>query len=193
MTVLSPNSEEIGVFDKKTATVLTLLKKVSGTIRFSLFLGNEEDVKRYDSEEKRTKAVLPLEINIYGPLQNLEEIGKVLSDAGMFLQEPIFLGQGIVYRNPHFLSWGEETTTPLLARPEELPESKFRNRIEEVMSSSVALLHPPMFIQDRRITTPLKRFGLNMMVKRVADMIKLFQTSNIRSTIHDGSRRPVRE
>lgn len=193
MTVLSPKCEEIGVLDKKTATALMGLKKVHEKIRFSLFLGNQEDEKCHNLKEKRPKNILSLEINIHGPLQSLKEIGEVLSDAGMFLQEPKVLDQGVTYLNPHFLSWDEETTTPLLARTEEASGKIYANIIEEVMSCSNAPLHPPMFSQDRRITSPLKRFGLEMIIKTVANSANLFQTSSRRCTIYDGSRRPIRE
>ena len=193
MTVLSPKCEEIGVLDVKTATALMGLKKVSGTIRFSLFLGQEENEECHNLKKKRSKNILPLEINIHGPLQSLEEIGKVLSDAGMFLQKPNVLDQGAIYRNPHFLLWGEETSTPLLARTEKLSGEIYANIIEEVMSCSNHPLHPPMFSQDRRVTSPLKRFGLDVIIKTIADSVNIFQTSGRRCTFYDGSRRPIRE
>ncbi len=161
MTILSPKSEEIGVLDKKTATVLMLLKKVSDTIRFSLFLGNEGDEKRNNNKERQPKSILPLEINIQGPVKDLEKVGGVLSDAGMFLQEPSFLEHGVIYRNPHFISWDEQVTTPLLTRPGELSRNDFANSIEEAMNCSNATSYPPRFVQDKRILTFLKRFDLN--------------------------------
>ena len=158
MTVLNPNSEEIGVLDKKMATVLRLLKIVSGSIRYSVFPSSEGDV---DQKERRSGDIIPLEINISGPLQSLKRIGEVLSEAGMFLQEPSSLEHGVLYRNPHFLSWGDETTTPLFTRPGELPPNDFADSIGEVMSCSEAPSRPRIFFQDRRITTPLKRSSLS--------------------------------
>lgn len=192
MTVLSPKCEEIGVLDKKTATALLGLKKVSETIRFSIFMNNGKDEECHSLKEKRQKNILCLEINIHGPLQSLKEAGKILSDAGMFLQEPKILDQGVIYRNPHFLSWDEETTTPLLARTEELSGKIYANIIEEVMSCSKTLLHPSMFSQDRRITSPLKRLGFEVIIKTTADSANLFQISSRRCTTYDGSRRPIR-
>ena len=162
MTVLNPNSEEI---DTKTATTLMVLKRLSWTIRFSLFLSNQGDVKQHSVKAMRLLTVIPVEINIHGPVQSLNDVGRVLSDAGMFLQEPSSLTQGVIYQNPHFLSWDEESTTPLLLNPREMSKHDFANSIEEVVNFSKAVLHPPKFEQDRRIKTILKRFDLKMAIK----------------------------
>ena len=171
MTVLNPNSEEIGVLDKKMAILLRLLKTVSGSIRYSVFPSSEGDVEQ---KERRSGDTIPLEININGPLQSLKRIGEVLSDAGMFLQEPTSLEHGVLYRNPHFLSWGDEPTTPLFAIPGELPPNNFADSIEEVMGCSEATFRPQVFFQDRRITTPLKRSGLSRGTTTIADISILF-------------------
>ena len=170
MTILGPNSEEVGVMDKKTATVLIVLKKVSETIRFNLCLGLEGDLMRHNSKEKWPNNTLPLEITIYGPVQNLKEVGDTLSDAGLFLQQPTFVDNNSIYRNPHFLSWDEETTTPLIARPGEASDIGFANSIEELMKCSNATLQPPPFLQDRRVVTPLKRLGLKMILKATPEL-----------------------
>ena len=156
MTTLSPNSEEVGVLDKKMATVLMLLKKVSGTIKFSLFLRNEGGQMGLTFKERWCKNIFSLEIIIQGPVQNLEEVGKILSDAGMFLQEPLFLEPCVIYRNPHFLSWDERTATPLLSRLEEPSTNDISDSIAEIMHCSKPALDPPNFVQDRRILTVLK-------------------------------------
>lgn len=158
MTVLGPNSNEIGVLDQKTAAVLMRLKRVSGTIVFSLFLGNEEDLKRHDFKERRHKAPIPVDINIQGPVQEMKEVGKILSDAGMFLQEPKFLGHDVIYQNPHFLAWNDETTTPLLSKSDISSGNDFANSVEEVMSYASAPSHSSTLVQNRQIKTALKRF-----------------------------------
>ena len=171
MTILNPNSEEIGVLDKKMATVLRLLKTLSGSISYSVFPSNAEDV---DQKGRRSGDTIPLEININGPLHSLKRIGQALSGAGMFLQEPTSLEHGVLYRNPHFLSWGDETTTPLFARPGELPRDDFADSIEEVMGCSEATFRPRIFFQDRRITTPLKRSSLSRGTTTIADVSTVF-------------------
>ena len=171
MTILNPNSEEIGVLDTKMATVLRLLKMVSGSIRYSVFPGSEGDV---DQKERRSADSIPLKININGPLQSLNRIGEVLSDAGMFLQEPTSLKNGVIYRNPHFLSWGDEITTPLFAKSGEIPPNDFADSIKEVMGCTEATFRPRIFFQDRRITTPLRRSSLSRGTTTIADVGDLF-------------------
>ena len=171
MTILNPNSEEIGFLDKKMATVLRLLKTVSGSIRYNVFPSSEGDV---DQKERRTGDTIPLEINVNGPLASLNRVGEVLSDAGIFLQEPTSLEHGVLYRNPHFLSWDDETTTPLFARPGELPLNDFADTIEEVMGCSETTFRPRIFVQDRRITTTLKRSSLSRGAATIADAAVLF-------------------
>ena len=170
MTVLGPNSEEVGVLDKKTATVLIPLKKMSETIRFNLCLGHEGNLMRHNCKEKWPNNTLPLEITIYGPVQNLKEVGDILSDAGLFLQQPTFVDNNSIYRNPHFLSWDEETTTPLIARPGEASNIGFADSIEELMECSNATLQPQPFLQNWRVVTPLKRLVLMMILKAVPDL-----------------------
>lgn len=171
MTILNPNSEEIGVLDTKMATVLRLLKTVSGSIRYSVFPGSGGGA---DQKERRSANTIPLEISINGPLQSLKRIGEVLSDAGMFLQEPTSLENGVIYQNPHFLIWGDEIITPLFAKPGELPPNDFADSIEEVMGCSEATFRPRIFFQDRRITTPLKRSSLSRGTTTIADVGNLF-------------------
>ena len=192
VTVLSPKSEEIGVLDVKTATALRQLRKVSGAIRFSLFLSGKGDERHQTVKKKLPTAMFPLDINIYGAPRNLNEVGETLSEAGLFLQEPVFLDPGVVYQNPHFLSWDEETTTPRIEKREVLSGNDFANIIEETMNCSNAILHPLIFSQDRRIMTPLKRSGLSAIHKNIADTL-CFQTSSRRCTVYNGSRRPIRE
>lgn len=193
MTVLSPNFEEIGVLDMKTATTLMLLKKVSEFMRFSLFLGNAGDVKSQNLKERQPKIIFPLEINVYGPSQNLTEVGEVLSGAGMFLQEPNSLDHGIIYQNPHFLSWDDETTTIFLSRQEEISGQDFAKSIEEAMNCSNATLHPPRFVQDRRVMTRLKRFDLNIIIKTIADLAINVQTPDRSCELYADSRRSIRK
>ena len=170
MTVLGPNSEEVGVLDKKIATVLILLRKVSITIRYNLCLGHEGNLTRHISKEKKPNDIFPLEITIYGPEQSLKEVGDILSDAGLFLQQPTFVDNNSIYRNPHFLSWDEETTTPLIARPGEASNTGFVDSIEELMKCSNATLQPPPFLQNWRVVTPLKRLCAQMILKAVPDL-----------------------
>lgn len=173
MTVLSPDSQEIGVLDKRMATVLMLLKKVSGSIRFSLFLGNEGDQMRHTLKERWPKTILPLDIIIQGPIQNLEEVGEVLSDAGMFLQEPSFLEPGVIYRNPHFLSWDEQTATPLLSRRGESSRNDFTDSVAEVMNCSNPALDPPKLVQDRRVMTALKRLDFKITFRLIPTKVTM--------------------
>ncbi|EFY98115.2 DNA repair and recombination protein RAD5C [Metarhizium robertsii ARSEF 23] len=51
----------------------------------------------------QTSTILPIEINIYGIRANSEDIGRVLSKSGVFLQLPRYLLNSVEYHNPHIL------------------------------------------------------------------------------------------
>lgn len=51
----------------------------------------------------QTSTILPIEINIYGIRANSEDIGRILSKSGIFLQLPRYSLKSVEYHNPHIL------------------------------------------------------------------------------------------
>lgn len=53
-------------------------------------------------QHNRTSTILTVEINIYGAREVADEVGKVLSTLGTFLQQPRYGLDGVAYYNPHY-------------------------------------------------------------------------------------------
>jgi hypothetical protein len=56
-------------------------------------------------KDKGKAADFNLEINLYGPLDAKEAIGKMLSDARIFLQQPRSIPDGTIIDNPHMIDF----------------------------------------------------------------------------------------
>lgn len=161
-TLLEPaTSEEVGALDEKSTTQLKRLKGIVPSIRIEAYIDREEDETGCGTQGKENSSVLSLQLNIYGPDENFSEVGCFLSDAGMFLQEPVFLPLGILsYRNPHFLSWDDTSRTPQLLASNEVSPFDFGMEVEAIVNSTNAVPQPCHFQQDPRIKTELKRLDL---------------------------------
>lgn len=158
-TVILHPLEEMGVLDHRMAAVLERLKEVVPAVMFELFVGQEEDQDSCGRQRKKPVAVHPLHISIYGSDQYYHAVGSTLSDLGIFLQEPVNLDHGVLYRNPHFFSWDNDTTTPLLGRARIDPKADFALRIGAILDSTTDFILSPIDVkQDARISTMLRRY-----------------------------------
>ena len=168
ITLLEPStSEEMGTLDDKSTAQLKRLKGIVPSIKIEAYVDREEDETGCGTQGKRNLSVMPLQLNVYGPDQHFSEVGCFLSNAGMFLQEPVFLPPGILsYRNPHFLSWDDENSrTPQLLASNEISPLDFGTEVEAIMNSTNAVLQPCHFQQDPRIRTELKGLDLTEFMK----------------------------
>ena len=159
-TIILHPLEEIGVLDKKMAAALNSLQEIARSIIIELFLDHEQEQDSYSRRGKRAGSIRPLQIQIYGPDEYYNEVGSALSSAGMYLQEPVFLDHGVVYRNPHFLSWDDSPETPLLNTAREDREAGFTAKIEAIMDSFKPVLQVSDVKQDARILTILRKYDI---------------------------------
>ena len=161
-TLLEPaTSEEVGTLDAKSTARLKKLKEIVPSIIIEAYVDREEDEMGCGTHGMKNSSVLPLQLNVYGSDKNISEVGCFLSEAGMFLQEPIFLPPGILsYRNPHFLSWDDISRTPQLLASNEVSPLDFGTEVEAIINSTNAVPQPCHFQQDPRIRTELKRLDL---------------------------------
>ena len=161
-TLLEPStSEELGILDDKTTTQLKRLKIDVPSIKIEAYLDSEQDERGGGTQGKNKSSIMPLQLNIYGPDQHFSEVGRILSDAGMFLQEPVFLRPELLsYRNPHFLSWDDMSGTPQLLTSNEVSPLDFGLEVEAIINSTNAVPQPCHFQQDPRIRTELKELDL---------------------------------
>lgn len=157
ISVLLDFQREIALLDKKMAAVLRLLKETVPATILKVFLGNEGGQENCDSFGEKPALGLPLEIEVYGLDESYSTVGSILSNASMYLQEPVTLDQGVVYRNPHFLSWDESGATPQLNTLGHNIEADFERTIEAILESPSPVLVTPDLEQDARILTQLRR------------------------------------
>ena len=156
----SATSEELGILDAKSTAQLKKLKEVVPSIKIEAYVDREDDETGYGTHGIKNSSVLPLQLNIYGSDEDFNEVGRFLSEAGMFLQEPVFLPPGILsYRNPHFLSWDDISRTPQLLASNEVSPFDFGMEVEAILNSTNAVPQPCHFQQDPRIRTELKRLN----------------------------------
>ena len=151
----------MGTLDAKSTAQLKKLKEIVPSIKIEAYVDREEDETGCGTDGMQNSSVLPLQLNVYGSDSNFSEVGCFLSDAGMFLQEPVSLPPGIFsYRNPHFLSWDDISRTPQLLASNEVSPFDFGMEVEAIINSTNAVRQPCHFQQDPRIRTELKRLGL---------------------------------
>ena len=158
--------EEMGTLDDKSTAQLKRLKGIVPSIKIEAYVDHAEDVTGCGTQGKKYSSVIPLQLNVYGPDQHFSEVGCFLSDAGMFLQEPVFLPPRILsYRNPHFLSWDDISRTPQLLASNEVSPFDFGLEVEAIINSTNAVPQPRHFQQDPRIRTELKELDLTELMR----------------------------
>ena len=157
-TLLEPyTSEEMGTLDDKITGQLKRLKVIVPSIKIEAYVDREEDETGCGTQGKKDSSVMPLQLNVYGPDQHFSKVGCFLSDAGMFLQEPVFLpSRDFSYRNPHYLSWDDIPRTPQLLSSNKVSPFDFGMEIEAIINDTHTSPQPCHFQQDPRIKTELQ-------------------------------------
>jgi len=101
---------DVAVLDQATAHALSAVAEVSGC-EVDLFLSGTEFRglrNKFKSGDKKIQFVVSAEF--YGPPQAADEVGRLLSKARLYLQDPIPHRQGVSrYDNPHRLNLGDPT------------------------------------------------------------------------------------
>ena len=92
---------------------------------------------------KSSEAAMRVNINIYGPRSDRDDVGKKLSDARLFLQDPDH--HRMEYSNPHIIQFSEfeeseddedvSNETGFFSGPESSQDKEFTQEIAEVFSS----------------------------------------------------------
>ena len=166
-TLIVPStSEEIGTLDDKTTCQLKRLKKIVPSVKVEAYVDRAEDEAGCGKQGKKDSSVMPLQLNVYGLDQHLSKVGCFLSDAGMFLQEPVFLpSRDFPYRNPHFLSWDSISRTPQLLGSNEVSPFDFGAEIEAIINDTRTIPQLSHFQQDPRIRTELQGLDITMLIE----------------------------
>ena len=157
ITLIVPTLEEIGVLDLKTASVLKPLIKDNPLLEFEVFADHDQ-LQRTRLGKKASK-IIPLCIYIYGPITCSNYVASALSEARVFLQEPIYIRPASTYHNPHFLHF-DDIVTPrfLFVSPHSL---NFAAEIDAILEQSDVRDVPILVEQDSRVQTKLHKYDLS--------------------------------
>ena len=158
VTLLSSQSREIGVLDLRTAKALSILLKDNPSLEFEAFV-DQDQPQRPMSKEKAME-VIPLCINVYGPIVCFEKVRSALSEISVYLQEPFYVRPTSIYHNPHFLNF-DDTITPRFLNFNSSSQLDFTTEVDAIFERSGALVPSDTVPQDQRIRTQLQEYDLS--------------------------------
>lgn len=153
ITLCHPALGECGILDKKTANTLIELIKDDLSLEFEAL--PDHDLLPPSSQRRMPIFTLPLQINVYGPFASSDRVASALSEAQVFLQEPIKVHPLSAYRNPHFLSWDAHIETPQLRQVCLPPSVDMLAQVHEILHQSNDIRSSDLPHQDCRINTVL--------------------------------------
>ncbi|KUJ21500.1 uncharacterized protein LY89DRAFT_436510 [Mollisia scopiformis] len=156
ITILNSAKQEMGVLDNETASGMIVLKKAVSSARFDIYAC--QGMKQVQSQDGTLG--MPLEILVFGPRNSLGQVGSLLSQSSLFLQEPIDRQLSVSYKNPHVFSWdGEEddTNSSYLLEPSSESQIGSTDKIQAVLNDTSVPRLSFQVEQDARITSTLKQ------------------------------------
>lgn len=100
------NGTEFGVLNTHASIALESLLQQS-SLQFEAIASIQTIRETIGRVSKATNAVVRVNINIYGPRESCQEVGRHLSGQKIYLQRPDKLRVGSTYQNPHVLSFAD--------------------------------------------------------------------------------------
>lgn len=146
--------EEVAVLDVRHGLVLNTLRAASVSLRLELLVSGDLAVYPHNGS---TRNEFKAEINVYGNSNDMAIVASLLSDAGIYLQEPEQLAPAANYRNPHVLLWDNQDVTPRFQRALLSLEASFENAVERILDEPKEASSHTCFLQDSRISSVLCR------------------------------------
>jgi hypothetical protein len=164
ITALNPAIQEVGVLDKKTASGMVSLKNTVSSVRFEIYpIQGTKQVQSLDGT-----LGIPLEILVFGRRSSVGQVGSLLSQFSLFLQEPMNYQLSVPYRNPHVFSWDDEEdddeNSSYLLEPSSESQTSFTDKIQAVLNDTSVPQLSFQIEQDTRITSILKQLVVSSFV-----------------------------
>ena len=138
-----PDGSDLGYLTERLANALkTLFDRPD--MEFEAFASLallEETIRRCG---KASEAAMRVNINVYGPISDREDVGKTMSSAHLFLQDPDHCRPGIEYINPHIIQFSEieseeeqslDNNNDFFLEPNPSQDKEFTQEIAEVFDS----------------------------------------------------------
>ncbi|KAA6406608.1 MAG: hypothetical protein FRX48_09540 [Lasallia pustulata] len=135
-TVLSSRMEEVAILDTRHAQVLNTLRATASSLQLELLVSGDRAKRPHNGA---TRNNFTAEINFYGNMTDIVSVSSILSEAGIFLQEPEQLDPSTIYRNSHILSWEVQDVTPCFRRMLPSVAAEFEKAVEGILDEPEAL------------------------------------------------------
>src|SRR5947207_862614 len=149
VTLLRSPSEEIGELDVRHGNALKSLRGVAPSVRCEAYIPEE-------ATQVRKATSFPVEINVYGTIQEMESVGSILSNDRIFLQEPEPSLIETVYRNPHVFSSQGGFETPFFRMYDVDNREALQGKVDATIHASRASLLDTNVKIDSRIRSNLR-------------------------------------
>lgn len=117
---------------------------------------HSDRLKAQEEGIRKTKG-LPIEIIVYGNVDDKELVGSNLSSAGIFLQEPEASDILVEYRNPHVFSSDSDSQTPFFRMHNVDDWIDLQESVDAIIHAPTAATSDAIFKIDPRIKWELRR------------------------------------
>jgi len=153
VTLLDHEGQEIGAIDVRHGELLRNLKSETQSLRC------EAVVSEFANHNKAfiKKNGLPIDINLYGTVEDMQLIGTELSKAGVFLQEPERMREVREYRNPHVFSLENDQQTPFFRQQDVKELMAIQRNVDSIIYAHDTSTLRMTFECDKRVTSHLYR------------------------------------
>ena len=153
-----------GLLDREVANVLGELSEVCAVTFTVCVPGIPSMIKRETTSTSRPSKV---SITLYGFREDSDSVGKILSDASVFLQHPECYDNSVPYENPHYLTRPgnsfsvPESALPTVSQPKPSTilsdHDPLKIQVLEVFDSAQGPRVYHQAAESPRLRTPLKR------------------------------------
>ncbi|KAL9111361.1 MAG: hypothetical protein Q9227_004238 [Pyrenula ochraceoflavens] len=156
----SPEGEPLAMLNKEASAVISDLLSNTNARVSALFKRSHVLRTIPEKVRGRKKSILPIDINVYGNTNVKCTVGKQLSNACIYLQDPDTLEDGVIYDNPHILalptpklvSLASPGSMQTLTSPDRL---NFVDNVKLIYDSLSRFLQLQSLEADFKVKTPL--------------------------------------
>ena len=157
------DGNQFGYLRENMTTALKPLRTIK-SLEFEVILIAQTLRKQIGNMKKASDAVIPVDINVYGPRSLADDVGEVLSMGKAFLQRPDHHHRRFPYENPHVIKFTDaDAPAPINdVQPQNATNSQPKSaaeKLQDVVSQVHRSLHRSENLQraegDQRLKTQL--------------------------------------
>lgn len=152
-----------GLLDRKVAKIIGEISKVCAIASTTCVPGKRSKLKKAISSSQPSEVF----ITLYGFQKDGDCVGRILDDAGLFLQHPLCYDDSVRYENPHYLTRPgkpflvPEAAIPIARSPNQSTilsdRDPLRNQVLDIFDSAQGPRVYHEVAESPRLCTPLKR------------------------------------